>query len=70
MTSFHDWRKLGQIHESGSDGRLVVIDAEHLDRVLAGIAGEVLNTLQRVNVLEDLDEVLWKHVDMSLEPRR
>jgi hypothetical protein len=70
MTGFYDGRKLGQIHEPGPDGRLVIVDAEHFDWVLAGIAGEVLDALQRMNVLEDLNEVLWEQVGPFPEPRR
>lgn len=69
MTGFQDRRKLGQIYEPRPDGRLMIIDSEHFDRVLARITGEVLDALQRMNILEDLDEVLWEQVSSSLEPR-
>jgi len=70
MTGFHDGRELGQAHESGTDGCLVVVDAEHFDRVLAGIAGQVLDALQRMNVFEDLDEIVREQMSPFLEPWR
>jgi hypothetical protein len=48
----------------------MVINAEHLDWVLTGITREVLDTLQRVDVLKNFNEILGKQMVHLLESRR
>ena len=70
ITSLHDSREFWQTYKPGPDRRLLVIDATHFDWVLACIAREVLDALQRVDVLENFNEVRRKQIGPFLEPWR